>query len=53
MSPGKRARVSGQYLEHLEKLKNLHQSGVLSIEEFEEQKKFALDNIRKINETPS
>ena len=25
MSPGKRARVSGQYLEHLEKLKNLHQ----------------------------
>ena len=52
MSPGKRARVSGQYLEHLEKLKNLHQSGVLSIEEFEEQKKFALDNIRKINETP-
>ena len=50
MSPGKRARVSGQYLEHLEKLKNLHQSGVLSVEEFEEQKKFALDNIRKLNE---
>lgn len=49
MSPGKRARVSGQYLEHLEKLKNLHESGVLSAEEFDEQKRFALDNIRKLN----
>ena len=53
MSPGKRARVSGQYLEQLERLKNLQQSRVLSIEEFEEQKKFALDNIRKLNETSS
>ena len=44
MSPGKRARISGQYLEHLEKLKNLHQSGFLSIEEFGEQKKFALES---------
>ena len=52
MSPGKWGRMSDQYLEHLEKLKNLHQSGVLFIEEFEEQKKFALDNIRKLNETP-
>jgi hypothetical protein len=37
MSPGKRARVSG-YLEHLEKLKNLHESGVLCADEFDEQK---------------
>ena len=36
MSPGKWARVSGQYLEHLERLKGLHQSGVLSLTEFEE-----------------
>ena len=44
MSPGKRARVSGQYLEQLERLKDLHQSGVLSLDEFEEQKKFALES---------
>ena len=48
MSPGKRARVSGQYLEHLERLKNLHEA-VLSGDEFDEQKRFALENIRKLN----
>ena len=30
LSPGKRARVSGQYLEHLERHKALKKSGVLS-----------------------
>ena len=50
LSPGKRARVSGQYLEHLEWLKSLHKSGVLTAEEFGEQKMFALNNIRKLNE---
>ena len=50
LSPGKRARVSGQYLEHLERLKSLHESGVLTTEEFGEQKEFALNNIRKLNE---
>ena len=49
MSPAKRAHVSGQYLEHLEKLKNLHESGVLNDEEFKEQKSFALKNIRQLN----
>ena len=49
VSPGKRARVAGQYLEHLEKLKSLHEAKVLSDEEFDEQKKFALDNICKLN----
>ena len=49
VSPAKRARVSGQYLGHLEKLKNIHESGVLSCEEFEEQKAFALKNIRQLN----
>ena len=49
MTPEKRAHVSGQYLEHLERIKSLHDSGVLSSEEFAEQKRFALDNIRKIN----
>ena len=49
MSPGKRARVSGQYLEQLEKLKTLQSSGVLTDEEFEEQKAYALKNIRQLN----
>ena len=48
--PGKRARVSGQYLEHIENLKSLHESGVLTSEDFNEQKKFALNNIRKLND---
>ena len=50
LSPGKRARVYGQYLEQLERIKGLHESGVLSSLEFEEQKKFALDNIRKLKD---
>ena len=49
MSPAKRARVSGQYLDHLEKLKNLRESGVLSYEEFEVQNPFALKNICQLN----
>ena len=48
MSPGKRAHVSGQYLEQLERFKGLHQSGVLSLDEFGEQKKFPLNNIREL-----
>ena len=36
ISPEKRAHVSGQYLEQLQKLKKLHESEVLSAEEFEE-----------------
>ena len=48
LSPSKRAQVSGQYLEHLEKLKKLHESGVLSLEEFNEQKGFALNYIRQL-----
>ena len=42
MSPGKRTRASGLYLEQLERLKMLQQSGVLMCEEFEEQKCYAL-----------
>ena len=49
LSPGKRARVSGQYLEHLERLQVLKESGVLSDEEFKEQKAYALNNIRDLN----
>ena len=49
LSPGKRARVSGQYLEHLEKLRHLHDLGALSTAEFEKQKSFALNNIQELN----
>ena len=45
MSPAKRAHVSGAYLEHLDKLKKLLESGVLSQEEFAEQKKYILGNL--------
>ena len=50
LSPGKRAHVYGQYLGQLERIKGLHGSGVLSSFEFEEQKKFALDSIRKLKD---
>ena len=49
VSPGKRARVSGLYLEQLERLRALQQSGVLTPEEFEEQKAYALKNVRELN----
>jgi len=49
ISPSKRAAVSGQYLDQLEKLKKLFESGVLTQEEFDEQKHFALKNIRILN----
>ena len=49
MSPAKRAHVSGQYLDHLEKLKKLYEADILTKEEFEEQKHFTLRNMRQIN----
>lgn len=49
MSPGKRARVSGQYLKQLGEIKKLHEIGVLSKSEFQEQKQLALRNIKEIN----
>ena len=51
MSPGKRARILGQHLDHLEKIKSLYESGVLSKSEFQEQKEYALSNIKEINKT--
>ena len=42
MSPAKRAHVSGQYLDHLEKQKKLYEADILTKEEFEEQKHFTL-----------
>ena len=48
LSLAKRAHVCGQYLDHLEKLKKLYESDILTKEEFEEQKQFTLRNIRQI-----
>ena len=49
MFPAKRTHVSGQYLDHLEKLKKLYEADILTKEEFEEQKHFTLKSIRQIN----
>lgn len=49
MSPAKRAHISGTYLDHLDKLKKLLESGVLSQEEFEEQKRYVLANLRSLH----
>ena len=49
VSPGKRARVAGQYLEHLEKLKSLHEAKILSDEEFDEQKSLLWTIYVKLN----
>ena len=40
LSPAKRAHVSGQYLDHLEKLKKLYETDILTKDEFEKQKNF-------------
>ena len=48
VSLSSKARLSGQYIEQL---KSLQESGVLSEEEFEEQKTFALQNIRGLNKS--
>ena len=51
VSPCSKARLSGQYIEQLKSLQELKESGVLSEEEFEEQKTFALQNIRCLNKS--
>ena len=51
VSPSSKARLSGQYIEQLKSLQELRESGVLSEEEFEEQKTFALQNIRCLNKS--
>jgi len=51
VSPSSKARLSGQYIEQLKSLQELRVSGVLSEEEFEEQKTFALQNIRGLNKS--
>ncbi len=49
VSPMSKARVSSEYITQLKLLQQLRDCGVLSDDEFMEQKSIALDNIRSIN----
>ena len=49
ISPFSKAKISTQYISKLKSLQDLRECGVLSEGEFEEQKRFALNNIRSIN----
>ena len=51
VSPSSKVRLSGQYIEQLKFLQELRESAVLSEEEFEEQKTFALQNICGLNKS--
>ena len=50
ISPSSKAKISGMYLSHLKSLQELRASGVLTDEEFAEQKRYALKNIRGLND---
>ena len=49
ISPSTKAKVSSEYLGQLSSLRELLEKGVLSDEEFQEQKRFALSNLRSLN----
>ena len=49
VSPSSKATLTSNYISQLKSLQELREIGVLSDEEFAEQKRFALDNIRKLN----
>ena len=49
VSPASKAKLSREYIIQLKELQELRECGVLSQEEFQEQKKFALDSIRSMN----
>ena len=51
VSPSSKVRLSGQYIEQLKFLQELRESAVLSEEEFEEQKTFAVQNICGLNKS--
>ena len=49
VSPASKAKLSSAYISQLRELQELRESGVLSEEEFQEQKMFALNNTRGDN----
>ena len=51
VSPASKARLSREYITQLKELQDLRECGVLNEDEFQEQKKFALNNLRKMNST--
>lgn len=50
ISPSSKAKISGMYLSHLKSLQDLRASGTLTEEEFIEQKKYALQSIKGLND---
>ena len=49
VSPASKASISAQYISQLKSIQDLRECGVLSEKEFEEQKMYALNNIRRLN----
>ena len=49
VSHASKAKLSNAYISQLCELQELHKNGVLSEKEFQEQKMFALNNIRGMN----
>ena len=49
ISPQSKAQLRGMYISQLKDLQTLRESGVLTDEEFKEQKDMALESIRKMN----
>lgn len=49
ISPAKKAKLCQQYLDQLRTLQQLLEAGVLTQQEFTEQKMYALNNLRKLN----
>ena len=50
ISPSSKAKIPGMYLLHLKSLQELRASGTLTEEEFVKQKKYALQNIKGLND---
>ena len=50
ISPSSKAKISGMYLSHVKSLQDLRASGTLTEEEFIEQKKYALQSIKGLND---
>lgn len=49
ISPASKAKLSREYISQLKELQDLRQCGVLDEDEFQEQKMFALNNLRSMN----
>ena len=50
LSPMKRAELRSTYIKQLSELRSLHESAVLSADEYEEQRKEVIDLMRQLKE---